>query len=449
MQPDDRVNEVETANSEIKEVDLNLNEVCKSICKIIYKNKFGTGFFIKLYMEEKELLCLMTNEHVIEKDMIESKEIIDVKYNCEKKWIKIKLDEKKRFIKYNKEMDFTIVEMIADDKIKDKYFLLPNINNIDYINKDIYIVQFPEGKKLSYSNGKIKDVNNFEIIYDASTKSGSSGSPILIKNTTEVIGIHKQGSNKKKENYGTLINSIIQILNNNKKDNNLDKNLIEEEVKVAKQNGFILIGEVGIGKSTLIEVLFNREVIKVIKIVKDYDRLKIRQNKIYYLKLKNGKCISLIDTDGLGCPEKDEEIIKNDLQIIWKEKIKIKGILFLLNFYQVRFKDFVLVKWHNIFPSKNFWKHLIIIFTRYWDKNGKLENHKQKLIKSCITMFSEIMKEFKNVSDVIDFKELKIKYYDLNPFVKDDEDRKIQKKKDKEDLEILLDDFCKKEPLFC
>ena len=96
-------------------------------------------------------------------------------------------------------MDFTIVEMIADDKIKDKYFLLPNINNIDYINKDIYMVQFPEGKKLSYSNGKIKDVNNFEIIYDASTKSGSSGSPILIKNTTEVIGIHKQGSNKKRK----------------------------------------------------------------------------------------------------------------------------------------------------------------------------------------------------------------------------------------------------------
>ena len=207
-----------------------------------------------------------------------------------------------------------------------------------------------------------------------------------------------------------------------------------------------MIGEVGIGKSTLIEVLFNREVIEVIKIVKNYDRLKVRQKKIYYLKLKNGKCISLIDTDGL---EKDEEIIKNDLQIIWKEKIKIKGILFLLNFYQVRIKDYVLVKWHNIFPSKNFWKHLIIIFTRYWDKNGELENLKQKLIKSCKTRFSEIMEEFKNVSDVIDFKELKIKYYDLNPFVKGDEDRKIQKKKDKEDLEILLDDFCKKEPLFC
>jgi hypothetical protein len=337
---EERKNEVETKNSEIKKIDLNLHEVLKSVCKIIYKNEFGTGFFIKLFKDDKELLCLMTNEHVIRKEMIESNEIIDIKYNYEKKWMKIKLDEKERYILYNKEMDITIIEIISNDKIKDKYFLLPNINNIDYINKDIYIVQFPEGKKLSYSNGKIKDVNNFEIIYDASTKSGSSGSQILIKNTTEVIGIHKQGSNKKKENYGTLINSIIQILNDNKKDNNLDKNLIEEEVKVAKQNGFILIGEVGIGKSTLIEVLFNREVIKVIKIVKDYDRLKIRQNKIYYLKLKNGKCISLIDTDGLGCPEKDEEIIKNDLQIIWKEKIKIKRILFLLNFYQVRFKDF-------------------------------------------------------------------------------------------------------------
>ena len=96
-------------------------------------------------------------------------------------------------------MDFTIIEMKVDDKIKDKYFLLPNINNLDYKNKEIYIVQFPEGKNLSHSDGKIKDIIDFELIYDASTKSGSSGSPILLKNTTELIGKHKQGSNKKKK----------------------------------------------------------------------------------------------------------------------------------------------------------------------------------------------------------------------------------------------------------
>ena len=92
----------------------------------------------------------------------------------------------------------TIIEIKIEDKIKDKYFLLPNINNnIEYINKEIYIVQYPKGNKLSYSEAKIININNNELIHDASTTSGSLGSPILIKNTIEVIGIHKQGSNKK------------------------------------------------------------------------------------------------------------------------------------------------------------------------------------------------------------------------------------------------------------
>ena len=214
---EERKNEVETKNSEIKKIDLNLHEVLKSVCKIIYKNEFGTGFFIKLFKDDKELLCLMTNEHVIKKEMVESREIIDVKYNYEQKWMKIKLDEKERYILYNKEMDITIIEIISKDKIKDKYFLLPNINKIDYINKDIYIVQYPGGNDLSYSEGKIKDINNYELIYDASTQPGSSGSPILLKDTTEIIGIHKKGVNYKKENHGTLIYSFIQILNYKKK----------------------------------------------------------------------------------------------------------------------------------------------------------------------------------------------------------------------------------------
>ena len=135
----------------------------------------------------------MSNQHVIRKEMIESKKIIDIKYNFEKKWIKIKLDEKQRYIKYNEEMDITILEIKPQDEIKKNYFLIPNINNIDYKDKEIYIIQFPEGKKLSYSEGKIDDIKEYEIIYDAITISGSSGSPILLKNSTEVIGIHKKG----------------------------------------------------------------------------------------------------------------------------------------------------------------------------------------------------------------------------------------------------------------
>ena len=68
---------------------------------------------------------------------------------------------------------------------------MPNLDNLDYANKEIYIPQYPEGKNLSWSEGKIKMIDNSELIYNASTKSGSSGSPLLLKNTKEVIGIYK------------------------------------------------------------------------------------------------------------------------------------------------------------------------------------------------------------------------------------------------------------------
>ena len=89
-----------------------------------------------------------------------------------------------------------------------------NVNNIDYINQKIYIPQYPEGNKLSVSERKIIKINdNNELVYDASTKSGSSGSPILLKDTKKIIGIHKKGNTKtRKENYGTLINSIIEFI---------------------------------------------------------------------------------------------------------------------------------------------------------------------------------------------------------------------------------------------
>ena len=146
--------------------------------------------------------------------MVESNEFIDVYYNYEDKWIKIKLDKIQRLIKYDLEKDFTIIEIIPNDKIKEKYFLLPDIkqNQMTYINEDIYIVQYPEGKNLSFSEGKIQKIDNYDFIYDASTKPGSSGSPILLKNTTKVIGIHKKGNKKNKTNHGTSMYSIIQTL---------------------------------------------------------------------------------------------------------------------------------------------------------------------------------------------------------------------------------------------
>ena len=192
MEGDERINEVKIKNSEIKQIDLNLVQVCKSICKIKYSNRCGTGFFIKLYLDDKELYCLMTNHHIVTGENIESKDIIDIYFNLEKEWKKIKLDSDKRFIIYDIDIDITIIGIIPEDNIKKKFFLLPNLNNINYANKNIYIPQFPQGKNLSYSEGKITNVNDSMLTYDASTNKGSSGSPIFLKETTEVIGIHRK-----------------------------------------------------------------------------------------------------------------------------------------------------------------------------------------------------------------------------------------------------------------
>ena len=41
MQIDERINEVKIKNSEIKQIDLNLVQVCKSICKISSNQKMA------------------------------------------------------------------------------------------------------------------------------------------------------------------------------------------------------------------------------------------------------------------------------------------------------------------------------------------------------------------------------------------------------------------------
>ena len=90
-----RIDEVEIKDSELKPLDKNINKVSPSVCKIIINKYNGSGFFIKLNINDNILLCLMTNEHVIKKEMVENKENIEIKYDYESKGIKIKLDKKK------------------------------------------------------------------------------------------------------------------------------------------------------------------------------------------------------------------------------------------------------------------------------------------------------------------------------------------------------------------
>ena len=110
-------------------------------------------------------------------------------------------------------MDFTIIEL---NEVSHEFFLLPNINDDEYyINKIIYIPQLVDGQ-LGPNVGKIRKIKEHKLIHDCTLRRGLSGSPIFLKNTTEIIGIYKEEEVDYKYCTGILINSIIQILNTKK-----------------------------------------------------------------------------------------------------------------------------------------------------------------------------------------------------------------------------------------
>ena len=177
-----RINEVEIKDSELKTLDRNINKVSPCVCKVIINEFNGSGFFIKLNINNKILFCLMTNEHVITREMVENKENIEIKYDYETKGIKINLDNTERLIKDFKDIDIDaiIVEILPEDNIEGNYFLEPELYNIkNIINNPIYILQYPLGNKICYSSGFIKKINDNEITHNSTTKKGSSGSPIF------------------------------------------------------------------------------------------------------------------------------------------------------------------------------------------------------------------------------------------------------------------------------
>ena len=245
----DRINESEIEGSEINKIDnsiYNLYKVCKSVCKIRISNRTGSGFLIKLFRENNPFYCLITNEHVIKKDEIDSNKKIEIYFDNQSEIREIELNKDKRFIRdyLYMNIDAIVIEIIKEDNINENYFLLPNLEYINgyniFINKGIYIPQYPNGEDLSFSKGIINSINNYEFSHLASTQQGSSGSPIFILNTTKVIGINKQSKKDKSENYGNFIGPIIESLKKNLKydKKQYDKDIYYGEFKNGKREGY-------------------------------------------------------------------------------------------------------------------------------------------------------------------------------------------------------------------
>ena len=101
-----------------------INQVSKSICKITYINNGniiqGTGFFMII----NDIKYLLTNYHVINKNLIDK--IINIEiYN--NKTIEMKINNNDRDIKFYEYLDITIIEMKESDNI---------IKDIDFLDYD-------------------------------------------------------------------------------------------------------------------------------------------------------------------------------------------------------------------------------------------------------------------------------------------------------------------------
>jgi len=231
--------------------------------------------------------------------------------------------------------------------------------------------------------------------------------------------------------------------------------LTDEEKKEAKNNGFILVGKTGAGKTTLLNAIFNKVVGKVERSAKSVTKI----SSVYYYKLENGKSVCFIDTPGLSDAEsvdnKDIDLIHlNGIsKTISDENIHLKGILFLVNFQHERFdasEQGALLNYNKIFPLKSFWKHMIIIYTHFYaDPCGTETEEDMKICRneSNKEIFSKIMEKIKEVSDVIEYDDLKIKYFNSFTIPKNDI-QKIKNDENRAELQKLLNDLSESEPLF-
>ena len=199
-----------------------LSQLEKCTCKIIKDiGNNGTGFFCKIpYPDQFHLLpVLITNNHVLNEDNLKIYSNIRFTINDDNIEKNIVINDS-RLVFTDKEIDITIIEIKPFDKINhfldiDEDILTEKNYNNSYKNEQIYILQYPNGKKASYSVGRVKNISDFDIDYYCYTDFGSSGSPILLLSKLKLIGVHKKKT-QFNFNRGTLIKAAIDKLNSQK-----------------------------------------------------------------------------------------------------------------------------------------------------------------------------------------------------------------------------------------
>ena len=206
-----------------------INEQMDSVCKIIKEKTSGTGFICSIPFPNKltTLPVLITCYHVLGDKDLESGKEIKIIFNENEKILKI--DESRKIYTSNKtEYDISIIELKSEDnfdlnnllEIENDIFIYENLN-LNYKNKSIYIIHYPNGNEIKYSVDTVKniDVNNKIIDHCCSTEEGSSGGPIFYLDTYRILAIHRGKHAMYNYNIGTILKFPINEFNKKYKNN--------------------------------------------------------------------------------------------------------------------------------------------------------------------------------------------------------------------------------------
>jgi len=217
----------------LEQMDIIKQKMEKSICKIkCPKRGFGTSFFCKIPFpnEFNMLTLLITNNQVLDETDLNIGNSFIFSLKNDELVFKI-LFHNKRKTYTNKQYDITMIELKQSDGLKGYSFLDIDDNifmdkpNNYYPKKTIYLIHYPNGQKVEFSSGIIKNIfeDNYTISHFCTTKTGSSGGPLINILNHKVIGLHKGSEKGHNFNLGTLLKIPIQEFNQ-KFNNNMNNN---------------------------------------------------------------------------------------------------------------------------------------------------------------------------------------------------------------------------------
>ena len=132
------------------------SKIEQCICKIkqeINNNgdivlKTGTGFFCKI--PSKNIKIFVTNNHVLNQEFLNTQKNLIIFIEEEKKEINLEIN---RYKLTNEELDFTIIEILEEDKINNYLEIDEYIKSFKYNEEQIFTIQYPKGEELKYSHG--------------------------------------------------------------------------------------------------------------------------------------------------------------------------------------------------------------------------------------------------------------------------------------------------------